>query len=201
MTSIHMRKGAVYDAAMDHELHDFMDDDHSDDDSDDEAPETKKQNFEFSDGYGVMRFLRMCLVVQVLSLALENPSIPLAVLFKIACRGVLFYAQRFYSRPFIDLLYVLQFFYKGLIAMLPNGAGPTPSNVEITSRRLTSELNANPYTPYAPYADKPDGYVLQNLYKGLLPTPKTLIITPTTIKPSHHRPYNPHYNTNHHKTL
>ena len=144
-TSVHMvRKQVVADTAFNHQIHDFMDDDHSSDDSDDELPETKNQNFEFSNGYGVMRMIRLMLVIQIISIALENPSLKMGVLFRISCRGVLFYAIRFYSRPFIDLLYLIQFFLNEIIKLVTAAhvpSAPNSSNTQITTRRI---LNTNP---------------------------------------------------------
>lgn len=141
MASTHViRKAVVSDSAFDHQIHDFMDDDHSSDDSDNEKPETKNQNFEFSNGYGVMRTMRMIIVVQVIGIALENPSLEMSVVFRIACRGVLFYAIRFYSRPFIDLLYVVQYFYDAIVRAISNLHTPKNLTFEIAMRRL----NTNP---------------------------------------------------------
>jgi hypothetical protein len=137
-----VRKAVVSDSAFDHELHDFMDDTYDDYESEDEVPETKNQNFEFSDGYGVMRVMRLVIVVQIISIALENPSAEMAVLFRITVRGVLFYAIRFYSRPFIDLLYLLQYFLEAIINFFLSQHVPAdPTNIEVTNRR---KLNTNP---------------------------------------------------------
>jgi hypothetical protein len=64
--------------------------------------------FEFSDGYGVMRTIRLILFIQIIAICLDNPSTQYSILYRITCRGVLFYAIRFYSRPFIDVLYLIQ---------------------------------------------------------------------------------------------
>jgi hypothetical protein len=64
--------------------------------------------FEFSDGYGVMRTIRLLLFIQIIAICLDNPSTQYSILYRITCRGVLFYAIRFYSRPFIDILYLIQ---------------------------------------------------------------------------------------------
>ena len=87
-----VRKAVVSDSAFDHQIHDLMDDTYSEGESDDEIPETKNQNFEFSDGYGIMRVIRLILVIQIISIALENPSVQMAVLFRITVRGILFYS-------------------------------------------------------------------------------------------------------------
>ncbi len=141
MTSTHVvRKAVVSDTAFDHQVHDFMDDDHSSDDSDNEAPETKNQNFEFSDGYGVMRMIRLVIVVQIISIAMEDPSQEMSILFRIAVRGPLFYSIRFYSRPFIDLLYLIQFFFVAVINFVSEHSSESNSDIEIDGRRL----NTNP---------------------------------------------------------
>lgn len=134
-----VRKAVVSDSAFDHQIHDFMDDTYSEDETDDEVPVTKNQNFEFSDGYGIMRIIRLILVVQIISIALDNPSLQMAVLFRITVRGVLFYAIRFYSRPFIDIIYLLQYFLLEIKNFFLRQK--VPANIEqweITYRRLTT---------------------------------------------------------------
>lgn len=138
-----VRKAVVSDTAFDHQVHNWEDDDHSSDDSDNEAPETKNQNFEFSNGYGVMRIIRLVIVVQVISIAMDNPSEQIAVMFHIAVRGVLFYAIRFYSRPFIDLLYLLQFFLEAIINAFNKYIPKDPSKIHVEG--LFRRLNTNPY--------------------------------------------------------
>lgn len=143
MASTHVvRKAVVSDTAFDHQIHDFMDDDHSSDDSDNEAPETKNQNFEFSDGYGVMRMIRLVIVIQIISIAFEDPTQQVSILFRIAVRGPLYYSIRFYSRPFIDLIYLIQYFYVAIVNAVTGYAASNPSGggVEVASRRL----NTNP---------------------------------------------------------
>lgn len=134
-----VRKAVVSDSAFDHQIHDLMDDTYSEGESDDEIPETKNQNFEFSDGYGIMRVIRLILVIQIISIALENPSVQMAVLFRITVRGILFYSVRFYSRPFIDFLYVIQYFLEAIINFFLAQSVPSdPNKIEITNRRLTT---------------------------------------------------------------
>lgn len=137
-----VRKAVVSDTAFDHQLHDAMDDDHSSDDSDNEAPETKNQNFEFSNGYGVMRIIRLIIVVQIISIALDNPSEQIAVLFRITVRGVLFYSIRFYSRPFIDLLYLIQYFLEAIISAVNTYVPRDPSKIHVEG--FFRRLNTNP---------------------------------------------------------
>lgn len=162
MTSTHVvRKAVVHDTAFDHQFHDFLDDTYDEDDTDDEVPETKSQNFEFSDGYGVMRMIRVVIVVQIISIALENPSLEMSSMVRIAVRGVLFYAIRFYSRPFIDLLYLIQYFLEAIINLVITQHVPAdPGSIDISFRR---RLNTNPYDalPVRLYSSAPTpSYVL-----------------------------------------
>jgi hypothetical protein len=134
-----VRKAVVSDSAFDHQVHDFMDDTYDEEDTDDEVPETKNQHFEFSDGYGVMRIIRAVMVVQIISVALENPSLEMSALVRITVRGVLFYAIRFYSRPFIDVLYLIQYFLEAIINFVVSQDVPSdPSNIVVSMRRLTT---------------------------------------------------------------
>jgi hypothetical protein len=64
--------------------------------------------FKFSNGYGVMRTIPLILFIQIIAICLDNPSTQYLILYRIVCRGVLYDAIRFYSRPFIDLLYLIQ---------------------------------------------------------------------------------------------
>lgn len=50
--------------------------------------------------------------MQIIALAIDSNSIPLPILFEIICAGPLFYSLRFYSRPLIDVLYVVEYYYK-----------------------------------------------------------------------------------------
>ena len=82
-------------------------DDSDGDDDDDE--ELADQTFEFTTNLNVFRFLRMIITLQILGIMIDNDSIPVPVFFRLVCRGPLFYAIRFYSRPFMDLIYAIQF--------------------------------------------------------------------------------------------
>lgn len=134
-----VRKAGLADSAFNHKLYDVLDDDHSSDDSDNERSATKNQNFEFSDGYGVMRFIKLILFIQVIGLMLDNPSVQYSIIFRIVCRGVVFYSTQFYSRPFIDLLYLIQYFLVEIVNFVRSQKIPTtPSsgNIEVISRKL-----------------------------------------------------------------
>ncbi|RYH21327.1 hypothetical protein EON65_20940 [archaeon] len=143
--SVHVvRKAGVIDSAFNHQVYDALDDipDH---DSDDEAPETKDQYFEFSDAYGIMRLIRCIIYVQIVALILDNPALRISHMLDICCRGVLYYSIHFYSRPFLDVIYIVQLFGDGIAKFfISQNAPKTPDNVEVTppGRRL----NVNPYT-------------------------------------------------------
>ncbi len=147
MASAHVvRKAGIADTAFNHKIYNVLDDDHSSDDSDDESPETKNQNFEFSDSYGVMRFIKLVLFIQVIGIMLDNPSTQYSVVFRIVCRGIIYYSMQFYSRPFIDLIYIIQYFLESIIAFVQKQqipATPSSGNIEVDYRR---RLNVNPYS-------------------------------------------------------
>jgi hypothetical protein len=67
-------------------------------------------NFEFTDNLGMMRVIRTFISLQVIGLIIDNPTIELPIVFQILCRTFCFYSIRFYSRPFLDALYCLQYF-------------------------------------------------------------------------------------------
>jgi hypothetical protein len=138
--SVHLqRKQAIADTAFNHELHDVLNDVASDD-SDDESPELKNVNFEFTNSYHIMRLIRMILFIQTIAIAIDNPSIQLALYFDICCKGVLSYSLHFYSRPFLDILYVIQYFWHEITLVTNYAQTPkTPSNIEVGRR-----LNVNP---------------------------------------------------------
>ena len=117
---------------------DFSDDD----ESDIEQEKVRDAKFEFSDSYKIMRLIKLLLFVQVLGILTDNPSIKISVLFSIISRGLLFYSIRFYSRPFIDLIYLVQYFFASLIALVP--AAPSSDNIEITRRHLLANVTQMP---------------------------------------------------------
>lgn len=136
------RRAATDDTAFTHKLHDILHEELSDNESDDEIPETKNQYFEFSNSYYVMRFIKLILFIQVLGIMIDHPSLQIAVLFNIFCRGILFYSIRFYSRPFLDALYILQYFWHEITESIKSQKLPATPEVEIIGpARL---LNENP---------------------------------------------------------
>jgi len=80
----------------------------ADDSDEEEDEEPADHTFEFTTNLNVFRFLRMIVTLQVLGVMIDNDDIPVPVFFRIVCRGPLFYAIRFYSRPFMDLIYAIQ---------------------------------------------------------------------------------------------
>ena len=65
--------------------------------------------FEFSDNVAVMRFIRAFLYLQIVGVIIDNTYVELPVLFRTFCRDLLFYVIRFYSRPFIDAIYIFDY--------------------------------------------------------------------------------------------
>ena len=109
-----------------------------DEDSDVEEVMHRDAKFEFSDSYKIMRLIKMLLLLQVLGILIDNPSIKISILFDIICRGPLFYSIRFYSRPFIDLLYLVWFFLAAIVTFFEDEvpASPDSENTEVSSRRF-----------------------------------------------------------------
>jgi len=142
-TSVHMnRKAAVDDTAFNHKVHDLLAETNEESDSDDEVPQTKNQYFEFSNSYHVMRLIRLILFLQTLSILIDDPGTRLSLLFHAFCKGVLFYSIRLHSRVFIDALYVLQYFWRGVVTLVERQHLPTtPSSIEFSGFR---RLNTNP---------------------------------------------------------
>jgi Ran GTPase-activating protein (RanGAP) involved in mRNA processing and transport len=135
------RKAGIHDTAFTHQIHNVVDEVPSED-SDNEIPETKYQYFEFSNGYFVMRVIRMIFVIQVIGMMIEHPSIGMAVMFETFCRGIAMYSLQFHFRPFLDIIYVIQLFLEKIKEFLLSQKIPlNPTSVEIVMRRL----NVNPY--------------------------------------------------------
>lgn len=105
----------------------------SDSDDDDAISPTENKadkevgNFEFTDNMGVMRLVRLVMYLQILSLIIDNPSISLPVIFHIVCRGLLYYSIRFYSRPFIDIVYVIEYFSNSISNLIHQNLPATPN--------------------------------------------------------------------------
>ena len=81
------------------------------DDEDGDSPvEMKQRNFEFLNNVMLMRFLRSYLFVQALALALhsQDRSVRLPPFFEAVWSYFLTYTLHFYSRPFVDFVYLCQ---------------------------------------------------------------------------------------------
>ena len=137
-----VRKQGIADSAFNHQVHNLLEDNTKDDESDDDVPEMKNQYFEFSNGYHIMRVIRLIFVIQIIGLLLDNPSIQIPTLFDTFCRGISFYSIHFMSRPFLDIIYVIQSFFSMLRDFLLSQKIPiNPTSIVIEGRRL----NVNPY--------------------------------------------------------
>lgn len=150
MSSTHVvRKQGISDTAFNHQLHDELNDeiDNTISSDDEDAPETKNQYFEFSNSYYVMRFIKVIFLVQVISLLLDHPEIKIPIFFDVFCRGILTYSREFYSRPFLDFIYIIQYFWHNLLVLAQQQDVPTtPSNVEVDTPNspVRRQLNINP---------------------------------------------------------
>jgi len=133
---------------MDNEYHSVV--------SESDAPLQKDRNFEFTDSFAMMRISRMIICLQIMALVNESPSIQLPIVFRIVCRGLLYYIGRFYSRPIIDIIYFLQWIQGAATSLLISLNIPTaPSSIEIVPPSYTVP-NA-PETPSIP-SDIPHRY-------------------------------------------
>lgn len=108
------------------EFHEHGDDDHYED-SDDEKPDIKDKTFEFTSSNDIMRMIRMCFFIQIIAIALDNPTVIIPPLFRIAVNGLCFYSLRFFSRPFLDLVYAVQY-YSSILVKYANRYVPSGSS-------------------------------------------------------------------------
>lgn len=139
-----VRKAGFVETSFEHQFHDFMDDDESSDDSDDESPVIKDQKFEFFDGHTAMRLIKAFLFIQILGIIIDNPTIELSVYFRIFCHGILFYSTRFYSRPFLDIIWLVQSFFQVLIDFFSEQEFSIDDDQQSSPIR-NRRLNQNPY--------------------------------------------------------
>ena len=161
------RKNTVFDKEVAHQVLDTTElkrEHESDEDDDNEDTDSRvtvrDRQFEFSglnfffsllkvlwlsyvslDGRGIMRLIRMLIVVQIIGILVDSSSITLSAVFKISCRGLLFYSIRFYSRPFLDIVYIIQYFFATITEYFNNQKQNTSSQstsyVISDRRRLT----------------------------------------------------------------
>ena len=78
--------------------------------SDSLAPAAFSKNFEFTNNLYVMRLVRMFLCMEAVGIVIDTPSFYIPTMFKICCRTILFYTIRFYSRPIVDIVYIIELF-------------------------------------------------------------------------------------------
>ncbi len=95
-----------------------VDDAFSDDSEDEDEPLRLSKHFEFTDQANTWRIVRLITTLQIIALVIDNNSIPLPILFKILSAGPLYYSIRFYSRPLIDVLYIVEYYYKKLMPFI-----------------------------------------------------------------------------------
>lgn len=146
------RRAGVADSAYDHQVfnpNEEGDLDISEDEEDGQEPEKMSENFEFSNSYGVMRIIKLMLFLQTIAIVIDNPSFEMSILFRIVCRGFLFYSIRFYSRPFIDLIYVIETFLSAIVNGIhylnkQSPGGNVFDNIQVSGAR---RLETNPYRP------------------------------------------------------
>jgi hypothetical protein len=77
-----------------------------------EINEGKARNFEFTNNKSLMRVFRAIIFLQMIALICDNPAVKFPPLFDVLCRTPLFYLIRFYSFPFVDVVYIIQKVWK-----------------------------------------------------------------------------------------
>ena len=102
-------------------------------------PELKSRNFEFTDNSGIMRVLRVVLFLQIIAIVLDSPSMRVPTFFSVFCTKIFFYVLHFYSRPFLDICYVIQNAWNWIYNNISANLKSVPTN-KIPGRRLTVRL-------------------------------------------------------------
>jgi hypothetical protein len=120
---------------LDPSIYNESDDDNDDEIDNDNTKQDLTNSFEFSDSYNVMRFMKLIFYLQIMAIIMDNPSFQIPVLFRILCRGILIYASNFYSRPFLDVIYIVKKFFVAIVKAINDV--PT---IEISNPR---KLNSN----------------------------------------------------------
>ena len=112
-----------------------------------EINEGKARNFEFTNNKSVMRVLRAILFLQMIGIICDNPAVQFPPLFDVLCRTPFFYLIRFYSFPFVSVVYFIQKFWKralkffiSLYHLLPTKPpdAPDASDTDTPQRHLES---------------------------------------------------------------
>jgi hypothetical protein len=83
--------------------------------SEEEIHEGKARNFEFTNNKSVMRVFRAVLFLQMIAMVCDNAAVQFPPLFDVLCRTPLFYLIRFYSYPFVGVVYLIQRVWKRAI--------------------------------------------------------------------------------------
>ena len=67
------------------------------------------KSFEFTNGFFMMRLIRTIVYLQVIAIAIANPSIQLPPTFTMVFDQFFLYLQKWYSRPFLDIVILVQY--------------------------------------------------------------------------------------------
>jgi hypothetical protein len=126
---------------------------HANEEQEDEhVKEAKRNTFEFTDNISMNRLLRMLLFIQILGVIVDHPKLRTPPLFNLLCMPGLYYSIRFYSQPFLDVVFVLQTFISSIInfwqenvAML-FASGDQAGVSSSSARRLQESSNDNGVT-------------------------------------------------------
>lgn len=113
--------------------------------SDDEVPVTKDQYFEFTDGYGIMRLIRLILYIQTIAIMMDHPSFKMPLMYDITAGGVLYYSLRFYSRPFLDGFYLIEYFWNELLTLLKSSHLFPEKDIDNTKVEVNAHLHPQYY--------------------------------------------------------
>jgi len=70
----------------------------------------KLKNFEFTNNLHIMRCIRTVVYLQYIAIISDSPYIRMPLIFQTMCRGFLNYLLYWYSRPFLDFVYCIQYF-------------------------------------------------------------------------------------------
>ena len=145
----------VGDHSMD--LHELDEDDDLTVTSHGTPPSRKESHFEFTNGQGIMQIARLWITLQVMALVCDNPSTQLPIVFRILCRGALYYAGRFHPRPFVDFVYVIQWAIAKYAQPYLDTMPSNPSSVEVEDPSAAAPGVPGVDTPDAPGGNAPGG--------------------------------------------
>jgi hypothetical protein len=83
----------------------------------------KKIDIEFTNNFAMIRFVRMIICIQFIAIMLDHPSYQRTYLFNAFCANVASYVYKFYSRVFIDVLYIIELSYLSVIRSVQSSTG------------------------------------------------------------------------------